>query len=308
MRAIPRLTQFTGSFSVRYTDIEKDLEVRGGIFLTGISREKLIQIFVRHNVVAVYLFGSQLKGTADPMSDVDIGVVFGGKGIATNDLLILQDDLQRLVGSTRVDLVLLEKACVTVAFNAISQGEVIYSSNDELRTDFEERVLRDYHDFTPFLKEFYLDVQEAIMEGDTRLDRERIMDWMADVRRNLRRLHSPSEMSLEDFPVNTDNFAIAEHHLRRSLEIVLDIGRHIIAKQALGRPNDYTEIFDILGRKGILPQTYLDKNRGLPGYRNRLVHLYHDVTTKELHEIVSTRLPDIEEFCQHILRYVCENS
>ena len=66
---------------MRYTDIEKDLEVRGGIFLTGISREKLIQIFVRHNVVAVYLFGSQLKGTADPMSDVDIGVVFGCKGI-----------------------------------------------------------------------------------------------------------------------------------------------------------------------------------------------------------------------------------
>ncbi len=151
---------------MRYTDIEKNLGLRGGVSLKTISREKLNQIFVRHNAVAVYLFGSQMKGTADPMSDVDIGVVFGGKDIATNDLLILQDDLQRLVGSTRVDLVLLEKASVTVAFSAISQGEVIYSSNDEMRTDFEEIVLRDYHDFAPFLKKFYLDVQEAIMEGD----------------------------------------------------------------------------------------------------------------------------------------------
>ena len=131
-----------------------------------IPREKLNQIFVRHNAVAVYLFGSQIKGTADPMSDVDIGVIFGGKDTAINDLLILQDDLQRLFGSTRVDLVLLETASVTVAFKAISQGEVIYSTNDEIRTDFEERVLRDYHDLAPFLKKFYRDVQEAIMEGD----------------------------------------------------------------------------------------------------------------------------------------------
>lgn len=124
-------------------------------------------------------------------------------------------------------------------------------------------------------------------------DKERIIDWMAEVRRNLRRLYSLSEMGLEDFSANTDNFAIAEHHLRRSLETLLDIGRHIIAKQALGRPKNYAEIFDILGREGILPQAYLDKNRGLPGYRNRLVHLYHDVTTKELYEIVSTLLPDM---------------
>ena len=86
-------------------------------------------------------------------------------------------------------------------------------------------------------------------------DRERVVDWMTEVRKNLRRLHSLAEMCLEDFSADADNFAIAEHHLRRS---------------------------------------------------KRLVHLYHDVTTKELHEIISTRLPDIEEFCQHILRYMNE--
>lgn len=135
-------------------------------------------------------------------------------------------------------------------------------------------------------------------------DKERILGSMAEVRKNIRRLRSLSDMSWEDFSADNDNFAIAEHHLRRSLEIILDIGRHIIAKQALGRPADYTEIFDILGREGVIPKEYLEKNRGLPGYRNRLVHLYHDVTSKELHEIISTRLPDIEEFCKHILRYM----
>ncbi len=44
-----------------------------------------------------------------------------------------------------------------------------------------------------------------------------------------------------------DNFAIAEHHLRRALEAVLDIGRHIVAKKGLGRPEDYRGIFELLG-------------------------------------------------------------
>ncbi|HKM42724.1 MAG TPA: nucleotidyltransferase domain-containing protein [Limnochordia bacterium] len=96
------------------------------------SREQLTQIFVRHNALAGYLFGSQVKGMADPMSDVDIGVIFGGKDISIHSLLILQDDLQRLFGSTPVDLVLLDKASVTVAFQAISQGEILYSANDDL--------------------------------------------------------------------------------------------------------------------------------------------------------------------------------
>lgn len=125
-----------------------------------------MQIFARHNVLAAYLFGSQIEGTSDPMSDVDIGVIFGDREITVKDLLSLQDDLQRLLGTTPVDLVLLEKASVTVAFKAISQGKILFSASDQLRTDFEERVLRNYHDFAPFLKKFYRDVQEAIMESD----------------------------------------------------------------------------------------------------------------------------------------------
>lgn len=131
-----------------------------------ISKEGLVKTFVQHNVVAAYLFGSQIEGTSDPMSDVDMGVIFGTWEISLNDLLILQDDLQRLFGATPVDLVLLEKANMTVAFRAISQGEIIYSANDQLRTDFEEKVFRNYHDFAPFLNKFYHDVQEAIMKGD----------------------------------------------------------------------------------------------------------------------------------------------
>ena len=34
----------------------------------------------------------------------------------------------------------------------------------------------------------------------------------------------------------------------------------------------------------------------MAGYRSRLTHFYHDITAKELYEIISTQLTDIETF------------
>ena len=65
------------------------------------------------------------------------------------------------------------------------------------------------------------------------IDKSRVLDSIVEIKRNLRRLQSLGDMSEDDFASDPDNFAIAEHHLRRSLETVLDIGRHVIAKQAL---------------------------------------------------------------------------
>lgn len=136
------------------------------------------------------------------------------------------------------------------------------------------------------------------------INKTRILDSIVEIRSSIRRLQSLADMSVDEFASDSDIFAITEHHLRRSLERALDVGRHIIAKQALGRPADYTEVFDILGRENILPREYVQKNRGLLGYRNRLVHVYHDVTVEELYQVVSTRLVDIEEFCRLIIRYL----
>ncbi|WP_269085178.1 HepT-like ribonuclease domain-containing protein [Neomoorella mulderi] len=46
----------------------------------------------------------------------------------------------------------------------------------------------------------------------------------------------------DTFIADNDNFAIAEHHLRRALEALLDIGRHIVAKKGYDRPEDYKSI------------------------------------------------------------------
>lgn len=104
--------------------------------------------------------------SVDSLSDLDLGIIFGGKDLSINEVLELQADLQELFPTIRLDLVLLEKAYNNVAFSAIADGQLIYSTDEELRLDFEENVMRIYHDFTPFMELFYRDMEKAISRED----------------------------------------------------------------------------------------------------------------------------------------------
>lgn len=42
----------------------------------------------------------------------------------------------------------------------------------------------------------------------------------------------------------------------------------------------------------------------MAGYRNRLVHLYNEVTGEELHGILRANLGDVEEAARQITAYV----
>ncbi len=136
------------------------------------------------------------------------------------------------------------------------------------------------------------------------INKSKIYSSIAEARASLRRLRQLSALSAEEFCSDPDNYAICEHHLRRVIEILLDTGRHIIAKQALGKPKDYTEILDILGQASIIPMGFASEIRGLAGYRNRLVHMYHDVTREELYSVITTRIDTLDDFCKYILQYL----
>jgi len=63
-----------------------------------------------------------------------------------------------------------------------------------------------------------------------------IRERLSHIRISGIRLQRMVDLGKDQYIFDSDNFAIAEHHLRRSREAVLDIGRHIIAKMGLGLP------------------------------------------------------------------------
>ncbi len=136
------------------------------------------------------------------------------------------------------------------------------------------------------------------------VNRKFVADRIAEIRRATKRLQAIRTLTEADFLANMDNYAIGEHYLRRAIEAMLDIGRHIIAKQGLGKPNEYANIGTLLQQGGVIPADLAAMVERLARYRNRLVHLYWQVTAKEIYQMVASDLAYLERFCHDITRYM----
>jgi len=116
----------------------------------------------------------------------------------------------------------------------------------------------------------------------------------------------PAE-SFEDFSADFRNPAAMESYLRRALEALLDVGRHLLAKGFGESVVEYKKIAEVLGRRGVLSPQRSAILVDMAGYRNRLTHFYDEVTPEELYEILTTRVTDIESILDEILKWLRSN-
>jgi len=94
------------------------------------------------------------------------------------------------------------------------------------------------------------------------------------------------------------NLWAAESCLRRGLEALLDLGRHILSKGFGVGTSEYREIAIGLADRGVFSGEDAVLLRTLAGYRNRLVHFYHEVEADELYDICVNHLGDLERVVQ----------
>jgi uncharacterized protein YutE (UPF0331/DUF86 family) len=91
------------------------------------------------------------------------------------------------------------------------------------------------------------------------------------------------------------------------LEALLDIGRHILAKGYGIAVTEYARVGERLGTDSGFSQDEAKLLQQLAGYRNRMVHFYHEVTSEELHRICRDELGDVERISDALRRWVQEN-
>jgi len=129
---------------------------------------------------------------------------------------------------------------------------------------------------------------------------ERIL-WIKEMMNNIRSLPL---RSFEQFISDARNPAAAESYLRRALEAVHDLGRHILSKAFALTPSEYKDIANQLVKVGILTAEEGKLLRQLAGYRNRMVHFYNEITHRELYEICTLQLSDIELILDLIITWL----
>jgi len=130
-------------------------------------KSKLTPVFSQDSkIISVYVFGSSIQGLTHPKSDIDLAILVSfDKKFSLDDLLNLEVKITLALKTENYDLVVLNNAPLTLKFRIISQGIIIYNANDKLRCDFEEKVMQEYYDFLPRLKEFNSEYFSALREN-----------------------------------------------------------------------------------------------------------------------------------------------
>ena len=133
------------------------------------------------------------------------------------------------------------------------------------------------------------------------IDTETLSSRIGNLRGYLEKLTTLAVVSKEEFLREFTYIESAKHLLQVSIESCLDIAHHIVAEEGYRTPTDYYDTFVVLYENKILPENFMPSLRQMVGFRNRLVHLYWDVGSEAIYQILQENLGDFEVFVKLIL-------
>lgn len=110
-----------------------------------------------------YLFGSEARGEAGDLSDLDIAIYFVDQYSQTEQAFIkgYLIELGKKYFNTPIDIVLLDQADLYLRYLIVKDGIPVKDSLDGSRAEFESLTLRTYFDF-----QYYADIyNRAIIES-----------------------------------------------------------------------------------------------------------------------------------------------
>ncbi len=107
--------------------------------------DQLQRLAAKYQLTAFYLFGSFADGGFTDESDIDLAYLSNRKENHPDNGALYFDIKQFL--SREVDLVDLRRVPPAFAFQIVREGRVIYDRDPEIRTDFEDELIRNYLDF-----------------------------------------------------------------------------------------------------------------------------------------------------------------
>lgn len=113
--------------------------------------------------------------------------------------------------------------------------------------------------------------------------------------------------------VNKNNFlkdyhfyGLAERYLQLSIETILDAGKMIIVANNLRKPEDNSDIPNVLKENNIISPELAERLSGIASFRNILVHDYEKIDREIVYQKLHNNLEDFTDFKREIVRRLNE--
>ncbi len=116
-----------------------------------------------------YVFGSQVRGKAGPLSDLDVAVLLVGDPTpaeCTDRRLDFIGDLMRLLQTNDVDVVVLNVAPLALRYAVIRGGRLVFARRRQEAIEFQVQTMSRYFDFRPILERYERIFFDQIKRGE----------------------------------------------------------------------------------------------------------------------------------------------
>ena len=121
------------------------------------------------DVVLAYLYGSQARGQANPLSDVDIAVLLDGQPDPDQCLearLRLIGDLIQLLHTNDADVGILNQTPPALSYRVLRDGLILFCRDRDQMIDYRVRTINEYLDFKPILERHEHAILEKARKGE----------------------------------------------------------------------------------------------------------------------------------------------
>lgn len=134
------------------------------------------------------------------------------------------------------------------------------------------------------------------------VDQDKIRQKLQFMRDSIRLLERFRAMSLEQFLADSINEAAATRKLQVTIEALLDICAHVVAREGWGLPKTYTDTIVICVRNGLISSDMENTYKNMAKFRNRVVHLYDNVDEEEIFHIIKDHLSEFDPFIKKVIK------
>ncbi len=135
-------------------------------------------------------------------------------------------------------------------------------------------------------------------------DRNKIDEKLLFMSTCLNKLKKLRQLDKERFIDDFTNVDSSKYLLQVSIESMLDISSHLIARNRWGKPKDNKEHFQLLCDNGIIDSKDVVTYFNMAKFRNRIVHMYFNISDEMIYDIVQNNLDDFERFIGNIARVI----
>ena len=120
------------------------------------------------------------------------------------------------------------------------------------------------------------------------IDKNLIKKKLGELENYIRTLEGLRTYSITELQKSCEKLWSVEHGLQLTVQLVIDMGNHILAAIGEQEIEDYVDVIDKLVERGIVPSAFAQTIRGMAGFRNILIQEYATVDIKKVYHMCCT--------------------